>query len=259
MVEPAPAGLHGDRVVVLGTLTLACALAWAYVLYMGWGMAHMDVGATMAIMPRMVSWTPLDLGLVFAMWAIMMVAMMLPSATPVILVFAAITRQRKSARALTDVAAFVAGYLTMWTGFSLLATIGQWGLLEARLVSPMMVASSPILSAGVLVATGVFQFTQLKNRCLFQCRNPLAFVAAHWRKGARGAFALGIRHGIYCVGCCWLLMLLLFVLGVMNLLWVALLAAFVLLEKILPSARWFDRLSGVIFIGWGAALLAGLF
>src|ERR1700682_3879826 len=176
MGEPAPARVNGDRLVVWRALPLACALAWAYVLYMGWGMAHMDVGATMAVMPRMVSWTALDLGLVFAMWAIMMVAMMLPSATPMILVFAAISRQRNSASSLVDGAAFVAAYVAMWTAFSLPATLGQWGLLEARLVSPMMVASSPVLSAGVLVATGVFQFTRLKQRCLFQCRNPLAFI-----------------------------------------------------------------------------------
>jgi predicted metal-binding membrane protein len=258
MLEAAYSRIRGDRLVVFCALLLLCVLAWAYLLYMGWGMAHMDAGVNMAVMPRMVSWTPLDLALVFAMWAIMMVAMMLPSATPMILVFAAISRQRRSARPFMDVAAFVAAYIAVWTAFSLLATLAQWGLLEARLVSPMMVASSPILSGSVLVATGVFQFTRLKERCLSECRNPLVFFAGHWRRGARGAFTMGTRHGLYCVGCCWLLMLLLFVLGVMNVLWIALLAAFVLFEKILPRVRWFDRLSGLVFIGWGAALLANL-
>jgi predicted metal-binding membrane protein len=258
MMERADTKVNGDRLVVFCALMLICVLAWAYVLYMGWGMAHMDVGAAMAVMPRMISWGPLDLVFVLAMWAIMMVAMMLPSATPMILVFSAISKQLKSARTFTDVAAFVAGYIAMWTAFSVLATLAQWGLLEARLVSPLMVASSPMLSGGVLVATGVFQFTPLKERCLSKCRKPLAFIAAHWRKGTGGAFIMGTRHGLYCVGCCWLLMLLLFVLGVMNLLWIALLAAFVLLEKMLPNVQWFSRLSGVVFIGWGIWLLARL-
>lgn len=258
MAERADTKVSGDSLVVLCALALICVLAWAYLLYMGWGMAHMDVGATMAVMPRMVSWGPLDLALVLAMWTIMMVAMMLPSATPMILVFSAISKQLKSARTFTDVAAFVAGYIATWTAFSVLATLAQWGLLEARLVSPLMVASSPMLSGGVLVATGVFQFTPLKERCLSKCRNPLAFIAAHWRKGTGGAFIMGTWHGLYCVGCCWLLMLLLFVLGVMNLLWIALLAAVVLLEKMLPNVHWFNRLSGIVFIGWGIGLLAGL-
>ncbi len=258
MVEPSYNGLRGDRLVVSCALMLLCALAWAYLLYMGWGMAHMDVGVNMAVMPRMVSWTPLDLALVFAMWAIMMVAMMLPSAAPMILAYATISRQCQSANPASDSVAFVAGYVAVWAAFSLLATLAQWGLLEARLVSPMMVASSPILSGGVLVAAGLFQFTRLKARCLNECRNPLVFFAGHWRKGARGAFTMGAQHGLYCVGCCWLLMSLLFVLGVMNVLWIALLAAFVLLERILPSVRWFDRLSGVVFIGWGVGLFANL-
>jgi predicted metal-binding membrane protein len=244
-----------DRTVVLGALGLICAIAWAYLVYMGWGMAHMDIGATMAIMPQMIAWSPLDVALVFAMWSIMMVAMMLPSATPTILLFAALRRQATHSRALADVAVFVAGYVATWTAFSLLASLMQWGLLEARLVSPMMVAASRALGGGLLLAAGVFELTPFKEACLSKCRAPAAFIAAHWRKGTRGAFTMGLRHGLYCVGCCWLLMLLLFVLGVMNLIWIALLSAFVLVEKILPNPRWFRTLAGCAFIGWGVALL----
>ena len=231
-----------DGLAVLVSLTLICGLAWVYLIKMAWGMQHMDVGANMAIMPRMVSWRPIDLALVFAMWAIMMVAMMLPSATPMILLFAALSRQLGQPRTAMKVAAFVSAYAAIWAVFSLLATLLQWGLLEARLVSPMMDAGSPILGGALLVAAGVFQFTPQKEACLSKCRAPLAFITVHWRSGARGAFVMGAQHGLFCLGCCWLLMLLLFVLGVMNLVWVALLSAFVLLEKTLPNADWFKRL-----------------
>jgi len=241
--------------IVLGALTLICAIAWAYLAYMGWGMAHMDVGATMAVMPQMVSWGPIDVALVFAMWSIMMVAMMLPSAAPTILLFAALRRRAVHSRALPDVTVFVAGYVATWMVFSLLASLMQWGLLEVRLVSPLMVAASPVLGGGLLLAAGVFELTPLKEACLVKCRNPASFIASHWRKGMCGAFAMGIRHGLYCVGCCWLLMLLLFVLGVMNLIWIALLSALVLVEKILPNPRWFRTIAGCAFIGWGIALL----
>jgi len=245
----------GDRMIVLGALTLICAIAWAYLAYVGWGMAHMDVRLTMAVMPQMVSWGPIDVALVFAMWSIMMIAMMLPSATPTILLFAALRRQTAHSRALADVTVFVAGYVATWTVFSVLASLMQWGLLEAGLVSPLMVAASPALGGTLLLAAGAFELTPFKQACLAKCRNPADFIASHWRKGMRGAFTMGIRHGLDCVGCCWLLMLLLFVLGVMNLIWIALLSAFVLVEKVLPNPRWFRTLAGCVLIGWGIALL----
>ena len=150
--------------IVLGALTLICAIAWAYLAYMGWGMAHMDVGATMAVMPQMVSWGPIDVALVFAMWSIMMVAMMLPSAAPTILLFAALRRRAAHSRALPDVTVFVAGYVATWVVFSLLASLMQGGLLEVRLVSPLMVAASPVLGGGLLLAAGVFELTPLRRR-----------------------------------------------------------------------------------------------
>ena len=247
-----------DRAAVLATLAVLCALAWGYLLYMGWGMAHMEVGVDMAIMPRMVSWQAADFVLVFVMWAIMMVAMMLPSAVQMILVFNALGRQTKQARPRADVVAFGGGYLAIWTMFSALATLAQWKLLEARLVSPMMEATSPLMGGTLLIVAGAYQFTSIKRACLAKCRSPFAFLAAEWRTGFGGAWIMGLRHGVFCLGCCWPAMLLLFVLGVMNVFWIATLAAFVLLEKILRDTRWFSAISGGVFIGWGVALIAGI-
>jgi predicted metal-binding membrane protein len=216
-----------------------CTLAWLYVLYMGWGMEHMDAGADMVIMPGMSAWNGVDLFLVFAMWAVMMVAMMLPSATPMILV--------------------LAGYIAIWMAFSGIAALAQWGLLEARLVSPMMASTSPALGGGLLICAGSYQFTALKHACLSKCRSPLSFIMTEWRVGVRGAFIMGLRHGLYCTGCCWLLMALLFVVGVMNLLWIAALAAAILLEKTLPNVRWVSTAIGLLLIGWGIGVLRQAF
>jgi predicted metal-binding membrane protein len=247
-----------DKAIVLGALILVCVLAWAYLLYMSWGMSHMDVGAAMTLMPRMVSWQAVDLALVFAMWTIMMTAMMLPSAAPTILLFAAVSRSRARPGTVLQTAAFVTGYLAIWTAFSLVATLAQWGLLEARLVLPSMEARSPSIGGSLLIAAGAFQLTPLKQVCLSNCRSPVAFIMTEWRKGARGAFVMGVRHGLYCLGCCWLLMLLLFVLGVMNVLWIALLCVLILGEKTLPNGHWLSRASGILFIVWGLALLVGV-
>jgi predicted metal-binding membrane protein len=142
----------------------------------------------------------------------------------------------------------------VWSAFSVCATLIQWALLEARLISPMMRSSSPALGAAVLIAAGGFQFTRFKQTCLLTCRSPLSFLAAQWRPAAIGAFTMGLRHGANCVGCCWLLMVLLFVLGVMNVLWIAALAAFVLFEKTFPRVEWLTTVSGAALIAWGVLL-----
>jgi predicted metal-binding membrane protein len=237
-----------------------CTLAWLYVLYMGWGMEHMDSGADMAIMPRMAAWNGVDLFLVFAMWAVMMVAMMLPSATPMILMFVMVNRRRRAqSEPYVHPAVFVAGYIVIWMAFSGIAAIAQWGLLEARLVSPMMASTSPALGGGLLICAGSYQFTPLKHACLSKCRSPLSFIMTEWRIGVRGAFIMGLRHGLYCTGCCWLLMALLFVVGVMNLLWIAALAAAILLEKTLPNVRWLSTAIGLLLVGWGIVVLRQAF
>ena len=152
---------------------------------------------------------------------------------------------------------FLLGYLAVWTGFSVLATVAQWGLLTAALVSPMMASTSNVLGAGLLLMAGLFQFSHLKYACLAHCRSPIGFFATEWREGSWGAFKMGLKHGGYCLVCCWALMALLFAFGVMNLLWVAGLSLLVLLEKVAPFERLVSKIAGLVFIGWAAWLVFG--
>ena len=208
-------------------------------------------------MPGMMNWSRADLVRVFIMWVIMMIAMMLPSAAPMLMLFSKISHARASAaRALVATGALAAGYISVWTAFSLIATLAQWGLLEVRLLSPMMTSASPVLSAALLAAAGAYQFTPLKNACLARCRSPWSVLLNDWRDGYAGAFVMGLRQGAYCTGCCWLLMALLFVFGVMNFIWIAALSLLVLIEKLLREPRWFAQASGVILLAWSALVAA---
>jgi len=248
-----------DRIVVLGALAAVVLVAAAYTVA-GPGMdlaMSGDLGG--AIMVPAV-WSPAYAALMFAMWWIMMVAMMVPSAAPMVLLVAAVAqRQSAPAQPLATVAAFVGGYLVVWGAFSLAATLLQWGLEALRLVSPMAMASTTPVFAGILLlAAGLYQLTPLKHACLGHCRHPLGFVAGHWRPGGWGAFRMGLHHGAWCLGCCWALMLLLFVGGVMNLVWVAAIALFVLVEKIAPFGAVLGYVAGIALAGWGVALLVGI-
>ena len=190
--------------------------------------------------------------LLFAMWLVMMVGMMLPSAARALLIYAAVVRRADpGSPALGRVYAFTAGYLAMWTAFSLAATIAQRALAQASLLSPMMQLRSPMLGGALLIGAGIYQLTAFKQSCLKSCQSPAAFIASHWRAGAGGAWRMGLEHGIYCLGCCWVLMLLLFVGGVMNLVCIAAITIFILLERLLPSRIQGGRLSGVLLIGAG--------
>jgi predicted metal-binding membrane protein len=250
--------LKRDRAIVVFGLAGVATLAWTYLIYMDWGMRHMDVGMEMVIMPAMQRWTAWDLVLVFLMWAIMMVAMMVPAAAPVILLFAEINRRRNQHRGMfVSTGQFLLGYLTAWTGFSVLATLAQWGLLTAALVSPMMESTSKALGGSLLFGAGLFQFSRLKYACLAHCRSPMGFLATEWRDGSGGAFKMGLKHGGYCLGCCWALMGLLFAFGVMNLLWVAGISGFILLEKITSANQLVSRLGGLVFIGLAVWIVFG--
>jgi predicted metal-binding membrane protein len=249
--------LERDRAIVGIGLVGVVGLSWIYLVYMDWGMRHMDFGMGMVIMPAMQHWTAWDLLLVFLMWTIMMVAMMVPAASPVIIIFAQINRRRRKQRAPFMSGLFLLGYLVVWTGFSALATVAQWGLLSAALVSPMMESTSKAIGGGLLFAAGLFQFTRLKYACLAQCRSPIGFLMSDWREGAWGSFRMGLKHGGYCLGCCWALMGLLFAFGVMNLLWVAGLSIFVLIEKVTPFHQLVSRVAGLLFIGWAAWVAFG--
>ena len=256
-VAIADAILKRDRAVVMVGLSGVIALAWAYMFYLEWRMTNIDMGMEMA-MPNMQIWGIADFFFMFIMWAVMMVAMMTPSAAPMVLMFSKCNRQYHEHRApFLATGIFLSGYLIVWVSFSAVATVAQWGLHSIALLSPMMVSTSPVLGGLLLIGAGSFQFTSLKQSCLAHCRTPLGFFVAEWREGRQGALRMGLQHGVFCVGCCWLLMALLFVAGVMNLLWVATIAAYVLTEKVIPNGHWVSRAIGLLIIIWGTWLIAG--
>jgi len=259
--------LRRDRLVVAGALGVIAALAWAYVL---WLAADMDMGgmdmtglrmipAGIGIMaPANAPWKAIEFAFVFAMWAVMMVGMMAPSATPMILMYARVARQGQAeGKPFAATGWFAAGYFLVWTGFSLAATTAQWGFERAALLDSQMASASNVLGGIVLILAGIYQWTPLKDVCLAQCQSPLGFLMRHggFRRDVAGCVLLGIHHGGYCVGCCWLLMALLFVGGVMNVLWIALLALLVLVEKVAPFGRWVARAVGIACAGAGAWML----
>jgi predicted metal-binding membrane protein len=264
-----------DRLVVLVALALLAILAWAYVAFLAMpensqppemqGMPGMkDMPGTQA-MPGMAGmamdagkpWTATEAALMFVMWMVMMAAMMIPSAAPMVLAFAHLRRSRTPAEApLMQSTAFFLGYLALWAAFSALATTAQGLLHAAALLSPSMASASAVFSGALLIAAGIYQLTPLKRACLAKCRTPLGFLLTEWRDGSRGAFVMGLRHGLYCVGCCWAMMALLFVAGVMNLVWIAFLALVVLAEKALPYGEWVGRVLGIAALAWGTWLLA---
>ncbi len=246
-----------DRFIILGGLVAITILAWAYMFYLAANMAGMDMD--MAAMSQLQPWRVTDIFLTFIMWSVMMVAMMTPSATPMVLTYAQINRQRQAKmQPYAPTGLFLAGYLLVWVGFSALATLFQWGLHSAALLSPMMVTTSPIVGGVILVLAGGFQFTPFKHACLAHCRTPMSFILTEWLDGSSGALMMGFKHGRFCLGCCWFLMALLFVAGVMNLLWVAAIAAFVLIEKITPAGEWVSRIAGFLLIVWGVWILSSV-
>jgi predicted metal-binding membrane protein len=194
--------------------------------------------------------------LMFAMWWVMMAAMMLPSAAPILLLFARVNRNQKAGgRPFIPTGIFAAGYLVAWGGFSALATGLQWELQRLGLLSPMMATTSYWLGSAILLAAGVWQLTPIKGICLRHCRSPMGFLVQSWRPGRLGAFRMGLEHGSYCLGCCWFLMGQLFFGGIMNLFWIIGLACFVLLEKTLPMGSWIGRIVGIGVAAWGARML----
>ena len=259
--------LRRDRALVAAALGVIVVLAWAYVL---WLAEDMDMGgmdmtgfrmipAGIGIMlPASEPWRAIEFAYVLLMWVVMMVGMMAPSAAPMILMYARVGRQGKAqGKPFAATGWFAAGYLLAWSGFSLAATFLQWVIDRAALLDSQMAIASNLLGAIVLIAAGVYQWTPLKDVCLAQCQSPLQFLMRHggFQNHARGCLLLGLRHGGYCVGCCWVLMALLFVVGVMNVLWIALLALLVLLEKVTPLGRTVARIAGVAFVVAGVWML----
>ena len=246
-----------DRTIIIFGLIGIVVLAWMYMLYLVLNMGN-NLGSLIS-MPQTTAWNSADFVFVFIMWAVMMVAMMIPSAGPMIIIFSTLSRKRREQHTpYVSTGVFLFGYLSVWTFYSTLATLGQWVLHTASLLSPMMmIISNPILTSVLLLIIGVFQFTPTKYVCLTHCQTPLDFILNKWQDGRRGAFNMGISNGNYCLGCCWALMSLLFVVGVMNILWIAIIAAFILVEKLVIANYQISRLSGTVIIIWGIVILVG--
>lgn len=243
--------LWRGRLIIAGALAVLVALSWLYLAESARSM-HAEMSA-----PHAHAWGVSGFLSAFAMWSVMMVGMMLPSAFPMVLTFSSLDRRYSVDRHYTRTGLFVLGYVVVWTVYAALAAVAQGALQAAAVLSPM--GASPYLAGGLLLVAGVFQWTPLKHACLDRCRTPVGFLMAEWRPGPGGAMKMGLRHGAYCAGCCWALMALMFVLGVMNLLWMAAIAAFVLLEKVAPMGHRVGRAAGVVLIVWGAWVVAGSF
>jgi predicted metal-binding membrane protein len=240
-------GLRSQLSAGLG-VWIPALVGWV-VLY--WGATHMDSPAARLTMP-MADWSAANWLAVIVMWAVMMAAMMLPTAAPMVACFSALNR-KPSERLRTF--AFVAAYLALWTAFGVAAALAQWALATTGLLTPMIVSRSAALSGALLLLAGFFQFTPLKRTCLRACRSPLGFLMSEWRNGLWGGWRMGIRHGLHCLGCCWALMALLFVGGAMNLLWIFALTVLVALEKFAPGGEAIAKALGVVMIGAGIVQL----
>lgn len=247
--------LRRDRWLVGGALAVATVLCWGWIVPMARDMYGPMTGASAWMMTA--DWDFIHVTLLFAMWVVMMAGMMLPTAAPALLIYANVIRKSpEGASAPAHAYAFAGGYLFVWTVFSLFATVLQLWLGKLFLLSPMMETQNATLSGGLLIVAGIFQLTPWKRTCLNACRSPAEFLVRHWRKGLAGGFYLGTANGLYCLGCCWALMMLLFVGGVMNLWCIAALTIFVLLEKIAPFGAQGGRLSGALLVALGGWVVA---
>ncbi len=260
--------LRRDRAITLAGLAVLCVLSWCYLaIGAGLGMSAWEM-TTLALFPHRqgtyllprapAAWGLATWSLTIAMWWVMMIAMMTPSAAPAILLYARVHRyaleRGDTSNVLAPTGVFAAGYLLVWLGFSVVATALHWAFERMGLVAAMMMGSRSVwLSGVVLMAAGLYQLSPLKNTCLAHCRAPMSLLAHQWRPHALGALRLGALHGAYCVGCCWLLMALLFVGGVMNLVWIGALAIIVLFEKALPAGHKIGRVVGLALMLWGLA------
>ena len=234
--------------LIAGCILLITALAWAYLFRLDHDMSRMTMAMDMP-------WSPAEFLLTFLMWSVMMVGMMSASAAPVLMLFMQMGESRGDSRASTMGMLFGAGHLTVWIAFSAAAALLQWQLHENALLSSANAVTSTRISGAILIAAGLYQLTPAKSACLQRCQSPLGFLMSNWRDGNKGALQLGLRHGLYCLGCCWALMCVLFVVGVMNLAWVAALTAFILLEKLGPAGTRLARGGGVLLVTLGMVLL----
>jgi len=269
LLAGAGTGMYPHEMAVLVPVQMSMETSMPGTAGMSSGLETMSRTSSQSSMANMlvskVTWTPGYAILMFWMWWLMMIAMMLPSATPMVLLHAAVTRKGlarvgsvgphiPSYRLFLTTTAFISGYLAMWGVFSLIAVVTQWVLVRGELLSEMMMSTSKLLGLGLLLTAGIWQLTPFKTVCLRHCRSPISFLSTNWQPGVGGAFRMGIEHGAFCLGCCWFLMALLFYGGVMNLIWIIGLALLVLVEKVLPAGVVFGRIMGLLLIAWGVWL-----
>ena len=248
-----------DKIIVYGGVFLVCAIGWAYMAYMAWAMENMHlVDMWMPPQGGTRSWELIDFWMLFVMWTVMMIAMMTPSVIPMVMMYTTIKKSKqKKGQPYSPTFIFLSGYLVAWALFSIVASAIQYPLHDSGLLNPMMNSRSYLLSGSILVIAGLYQWTPMKDACLTECRSPLSFLMTSWKEGHFGAFKLGVHHGLYCIGCCWALMAVLFSVGVMNMLWVLLITVFVVLEKINPIPQLYMRaLTGLLLIVWGGYWLS---
>lgn len=256
------AALSGIQIVLLAALLALAGLAWGYILWlaaqMNADMSGMDMNGSAMMAPAFAHWTLVHFIFIFTMWAVMMVGMMTPTALPMVLMYARVMQQHSAPGArIAPAGWFATGYLTAWIIFSAGAALAQWGLESLALITPMMASASHRFGGMVLIAAGVYQWLPIKDACLVQCRAPLSFIQRHggFQADGPGSLRLGLLHGMYCVGCCWALMAVLFVVGVMNLLWIATLMIIVLLEKVVPAGHYLARAAGAAAVVAGSLLI----
>jgi predicted metal-binding membrane protein len=242
--------LRRDRWIAEVGLLLLAALGWIYIIGLNEG-----AWPSLMAMPMRHGWTAADILLTYLMWLVMMIAMMTPAVVPTILLIATVERRRGQSRPSRSAGLALLGYFTVWAGACILATLLQYGLHEGGIIYGAMSPLGARMAGVSLILVGIFELTPAKAACLRLCRSPVETIARYWRPEPGSSLQVGLRHGLYCLGCCWALMLMLFVTGVMNLLWIAILSALVLAEKLLPQARLLSRLAGVAILAWGALLL----
>ncbi len=249
----ATVALTRARGALVAGLVGFTALSWMYLAFAATRTGDMS---SVLAMPMTPAWSPVQAALMAVMWAVMMAAMMLPSAIPMVLAYDSLDQGSVGDRG-GSTPLFVAGYVVVWAAFALGATALQWSLATVALVDGMGVVTESWFSGVLLVGAGAVQFSPGKLRSLGACRTPMGFLMTSWREGKAGALRMGLHHGRLCLGCCWSLMILLFVLGVMNLAWVAVLAIFVLAEKVAPRGVMVSRVGGVVLALWGAVVVIG--
>ncbi|MGZ4968144.1 MAG: DUF2182 domain-containing protein [Methylobacter sp.] len=243
------------QVSILATVLASVFAAWSYLFYQHKQMATQPMSRIWMPPSEPLAWGFIDFALVYLMWSVMMAAMMLPSAIPMILAFARVCRQRNNT-SYKSTTLFMSAYLGIWLLFSSVLTLLQWQMYGLAWLSPMMDNQNSISAAGILFLAGCYQLMPIKNACLEHCRTPMGFLLNEWRDGPAGAFKMGVKHGVNCVGCCWAQMLIMFVVGVMNLLGMALMTLLVIAEKSLPlQSKSICKAVGIAFIAWGLALL----